>query len=133
MSRRQVRIAAIGAALALAALGLAGCQSQAATVSHNLSQEADSFKIERDVIFYNGITDKYILEVKGLCSVNATSIAKQAAVTCKIGADKYVKDFIGLSDNITYLVNQTTPSKSDPFAYKIIVKPTLPDFDIQTR
>ena len=124
-------IAAILAASALA-LMLTGC-TQASTVSSNLSNDADSFKIDRDIVFYNGITDKYIFEIKGLCSVDVTTVSKQAAVTCKTSKNgDYVKDFIGLSDNVTYLATQIKPSKSDPYAYKVIVKPTAPDLDIQT-
>jgi hypothetical protein len=128
MTTKKVLAGAIVATCGM--LALAGC-TQAQTASNNLSKDADSFKIQRDIVFYNGITDKYILEIKGLCSVDVTTVADQAAVTCKIGDDKYIKDFIGLSDNVTYVVNQTQPSKTDPYAYKIVVKPTAPDFDVQ--
>lgn len=127
---RKRRLVASTLAVLASGLVLAGC-TQAQTVSNNLSKDADSFKIARDIVFYNGITDQYILEIKGLCSVDVESVAHQAAVTCKIGQDRFIKDFIGLSDNVTYVVNQTAPSKSDPYAYKIIVKPTRPDFDVQ--
>lgn len=45
------------------ALFLASC-SDADTVSRNLSIEADYFKVERRVIFYNGITGEYMLTIE---------------------------------------------------------------------
>lgn len=47
---------------------LASC-SDADTVSRNLSIEADYFKVERRVIFYNGITGEYMLTIEGKCSL----------------------------------------------------------------
>jgi hypothetical protein len=120
------------AALALATL--AGCTSQADTVSDNLSREADSFKIHRQIVFYNGITDKYIAEIEGLCSLGNNDSAKQRTVTCKIGKDKYVKETFGLGDNAMVFSMQTEPVKTDPYRYKIIFKPEsiIPDIDLQT-
>jgi protein involved in sex pheromone biosynthesis len=40
---------------------LSACTSQADTVSHNISKAADSFEVQRRIIFFNGITDKYLL------------------------------------------------------------------------
>ena len=47
---------------------LAGCDD-ATTVSHNLSKAAQNFEVDRRVIFYNGITDTYMLTVEGRCAI----------------------------------------------------------------
>lgn len=52
--RKKLAAAAVAT---LAVIALAGC-SQADVASRNLSHDADSFKIERRIVFYNGITDK---------------------------------------------------------------------------
>jgi hypothetical protein len=52
-------------ALALA-VGLAGCSNDAQVASRNLSQAADNFEINRRIVFYNGITNDYILVIEGL-------------------------------------------------------------------
>lgn len=111
---------------------LTGC-SEADTVSQNLSKSADNFKVNRKVYFINGITDKYLLTVEGKCSLDASS-AKKVAVICKIGEDKYIKHYMGLSDNVTYVVEQTTAKYEDPFHYKIVFRPEsiVPDIDLQT-
>ena len=50
--------------------GLAGIFSDDADVaSRNLSKAADNFEILRRVVFMNGIIDRYMLEIIGLCSI----------------------------------------------------------------
>ena len=48
----------------MAITGLAGCSTEADTVSQNLSKSADSFEVQRRVVFFNGITDKYLLSIE---------------------------------------------------------------------
>lgn len=68
--------------------------SDADVASQNLSQAADNFEINRRIVFYNGITDSYMLTIEGLCSLgNADDRSKQLTVTCKVGADQYKKTF----------------------------------------
>nr|WP_231574970.1 hypothetical protein [Bacillus sp. B-jedd] len=111
---------------------LAGC-TEADTVSDNLSKSADSFEVQRRVVFLNGITDKYLLSVEGFCSINTES-AKKLSVTCKVGEKSYKKHYLGLSDNVTYFVEQLEPKTEDPFHYKVLFRPEsiVPDIDIQT-
>ena len=93
-------------ALAATVALLVGCEaSESDTVSHNLSKEADSFNVERRVVFFNGITDKYLLTIEGKCSIDASD-GKKLAVTCKVDEDEYKKHFLGLSDNVSYFVEQ---------------------------
>ena len=42
-------------------------------VSRNLSEEAANFQIPRRVVFYNGITNDYILSVEGICTTDLSS------------------------------------------------------------
>jgi hypothetical protein len=111
---------------------LAGCTSEADTVSENLSKSADSFEVQRRVIFVNGITDKYLLEIDGLCSI--TDEGNQLEVTCKVGEGLYKKHFLGLSDNVTYFVEQTDAKYEDAYHYKVLFRPEeiIPDIDLQT-
>lgn len=110
---------------------LTGC-TEADTASENLSKEADSFKVERRVVFFNGITDKYLLSIEGQCSIKDEK--KQLEVTCKTGKGKYKKHFLGLSDNVSYFVEQTDAKNVDPFHYKVVFRPEsiVPDIDLQT-
>ena len=82
------------------ALVLSACDSDADIASQNLSKAADMFEIERRVVFYNGITNDYILMVEGRCSLGNDRSSSQMTVTCKTGPDEYKKHFLGLSDNV---------------------------------
>lgn len=110
---------------------LAGC-TEADTVSHNLSKSADSFEVQRRVVFFNGITDKYLLTIEGKCSI--TDANGQLEVTCKVGEGTYKKHFLGLSDNVSYFVEQTDAKFEDAFHYKVLFRPEsiVPDIDLQT-
>ena len=102
---------------------LSGCQREADTVSYNLSKDADEFRVTRRVVFYNSITDTYILEMIGNISIKIDTAERQLEVTAKIGPDKYQKHFLGLSDNVTYTVEQIGTSDVNPYRYQMIFKP----------
>lgn len=115
---------------------LAGCvddPSEADVVSENLSKSADSFDVQRKVVFFNGITDKYLLSVEGLCSIDASS-AKKLSVTCKVGKNMYKKHFLGLSDNVSYFVEQTDAKYENKFHYKVVFRPEtiVPNIELET-
>lgn len=118
--------------IALVLMG-AGCQSDADVASYNLSQDADYFKVERRIVFYNGITGEYMLSVEGLCSLGNDRTATEISITCKTGADQYKKHFLGLSDNVTYFVEQVEAKTEDAYHYKVIFKPSviIPDIEIK--
>lgn len=110
----------------------AGC-TDADIVSQNLSKDADYFKIERRIVFYNGITGEYMLTIEGLCSLGNNDPSGQLTVTCKTGEDQYKKHFLGLSDNVTYFVEQVDSHKEDAYHYKVVFKPAsiIPDITIK--
>lgn len=117
--------------LAGTALGLAGC-NDADIASSNLSREADMFRVNRRIVFYNGITGEYMLTLEGLCSLGNHDGPKELTVTCKTGDEEFKKHFLGLSDNVTYFVEQIAPNKVSRYHYKVIFKPAaiIPDIDI---
>lgn len=112
---------------------LAAC-TEADTVNQNISKSADSFEVDRRIVFFNGITDKYLLSIEGTCSLNVDS-GNTLRVTCKVGHEQYKRHYLGLSDNVSYFVEQTDAIHVDPFHYRVIFRPEsiIPDIDIQTR
>lgn len=115
------------------AIVLISC-TDADIASSNLSKAADNFEINRRVVFYNGITDTYLLSIEGRCSLgNSDDRATQVTVTCKTGEDSYKKHFLGLSDNVTYFAEQLEPVKVDAYHYRVTFKPQaiLPDIDLK--
>lgn len=116
----------------VAGLALTGCSSKSDTVSHNLSKEADSYQVFRQIVVYNGITDKNILEVDGFCSLGNNDPSNEVSYTCKT-ADGYIKDIIEKSDNTFVYVHQLHPKNVSDTYFKVIVRPetVLPNVDFQ--
>ncbi|MEK5460924.1 hypothetical protein NST36_18975 [Bacillus sp. FSL R5-0293] len=112
---------------------MAGC-SEADVVSENISKSSDSFEVQRRIVFFNGITDKYLLTVEGLCALGNDDTDLRMTVTCKVGKDEYKKHYLGLSDNVSFFAEQLEPNKEDPFHYKILFRPQtiIPDIELQT-
>lgn len=120
------------AVLAFALVFTACNETDANVASYNLSQAAEQFEIERRVVFMNGITDEYMLEIIGRCSIEDQG--NQLEVTCKIGDEQYKKHFLGLSDNVTYFVEQLDVANVDVYHYRVIFKPEtiVPNIDLET-
>lgn len=114
-----------------------GCiaEREADVVSYNLSESADQFDVNRRVIFYNGITGEYILTIEGLASIETNTSYNRLEVTCKVGPNIYKKHFLGLSDNVTYFVEQLEASSSDPYHYRVTFRPQviIPDVKIDVK
>jgi len=109
-------------------LFISGCTA-ADVASHNLSKSADNFEVSRRIVFYNGITNDYILVIEGLCSFGNYDAEGELSVTCKVSPTEYKKHFLGLSDNVTYFSEQVEPSKTDIYHYRVYFRPEtiLPD------
>ena len=117
----------------LAVLMLCGC-TDADIASHNISKKSDYFEIPRRVVFYNGITNEYILEVEWYCSLQwwGASSPNEISIVCKDGAG-YKKHFLWLSDNVTYIVEQLDDVNVSVNHYKVIFKPEaiIPSIEIK--
>lgn len=116
--------------LIIALLALASCERDADVASRNLSTDAANFKIARRIVFYNGITDKYILEIQGLCAVEENG--KRLSVTCKVD-NKFKKHMLGTSDNVTWFAEQLDAANVSTQLYRVIFKPStiIPDIELR--
>lgn len=105
--------------------------TEASLASHNLSKAAEEFQITRRIVFFNGITDTYLLSVEGRCSLEHQR--SQLEVTCKIGQEQFKKHHLGLSDNVSYFSEQLKTVNVDTYHYKIIFRPSvmIPDVDVK--
>lgn len=123
------KIAIVG--MLLTPLALVGCVDDAHVVSRNVSKAADNFEINRRIVFYNGITNDYMLSIEGFCSQEHTS--NKLAVTCKVGSGVYKKHFLGLSNNVTYFSEQLESAGVSANHYRVTFKPTLIIPEIELR
>lgn len=118
----------------LLAFTLIACSSEADVASHNVSKAADQFEVDRRVVFFNGITDTYLLTIEGRCSLGNHDKAGQLTVTCKTAEKQYKKHFLGLSDNVSYFVEQLQPAEVGVYHYRVIFRPEsiVPNVDLET-
>lgn len=123
----------IASSLIVSSVFISGCADDADIASKNLSKAADNFEVMRRIVFYNGITNQYMLEIQGLCSLGSGTSSKSVTVTCKTGNREYKKHQLGLSDNVTYFSEQVESSNVSTHHYRVTFKPQtiLPDIDFR--
>ena len=128
--KKNKKFLALVLAAIIAVFALAACSTKADTVNHNLDKDAESFKVFRKIIFYNGITDKQMLEIQGFCSIEYGG--RKIDVTCKEG-EQYYRNTLTRSNNSFILSQQLQNSDVSDTRYKFIVRPgsLIPDVDVQ--
>lgn len=102
---------------AFAIVGLAGCQTEAQRVSYNLSQQADNFNIVRQLTVINCIEGDVLFQMTGKLSIEADSADNQLEIVVEDDGT-YVKHFVGLSDNVTYVVEDLNLGDNAVSKYK---------------
>lgn len=96
---------------------LMACQTEADKVNYNLTLEADNFNVVRQITVINCIEGDVIFQMSGKMSINADVADNQLEVTVEDNG-KYVKHFIGLSDNVTYVVEDLNLGANDVAKYR---------------
>lgn len=113
-------------------LAMAGC-NDAQIAAHNIKTAADNFEINRRIVFYNGITDTYMLSIEGLCSMDLNTTATAFNVICKTSPQNYKRHTLVLSDNTTAFVEQLESANVSAYHYRVTFKPQaiIPDIDFR--
>ena len=130
MSKNAIRNTGL-AAIIIATL--TGCSQPADVASENLSLAADNFEVERRIVFYNGITGDYILTIEGLCSKGNADTDKKVSFTCKVGPNAYKKHYLGVSDNVTWFMEQMEPNPASIYHYRVVFRPETIVPDVQIK
>lgn len=109
------------------------CEDDATIAARNVSKAADNFEINRRVVFYNGITDSYVLEIEGRCSMDLNGSGTAFNVICKTGPSEYKRHTLVLSDNTSAFVEQLDPATVSAYHYRVTFKPQsiIPDVDFR--
>lgn len=107
--------------------------NDADVASHNLSQDADNFKVLRKVTFINTVSDEVLYTVEGNFSISADTDDNQLEITAKTGEDKFQKHFLGLSPTTVYIVEQMEWQETNKYNFKITIKPSalVPELDVR--
>ena len=99
-----------------------GC-TQSERVSHNLSKEADSFNVIRELTVINAIQGDVLFTMIGKLSVKTTEDKLYVIVEDENG--NYQKHIIGLSDNITYVLEQKDFKNVENYKYTLNYNPKM--------
>lgn len=97
-------------------LSLGGC-NQAERVSRNLTKEADNFNVVRQLTVINCITGDTLFQMTGKMSITADTEDNQLEIIVEDDG-RYVKHFIGLSDNTTYVIEDLNLGENDVSNYR---------------
>lgn len=105
-------------------MGLAGC-TQAERASSNLSKEADNFNVVRQLTVINCIQGDVLFQMTGKMSIYSDNTDHQLEVTVQDENGLYQKHFIGLSDNVTYVVEQKKNIDVSNYRYTLNYNPKM--------
>ena len=111
-------------ALALATLLVTTGCTQADTVRHNITENADSFNVTRRITVFNTRTDKVLMQMTGVMSIKTDSGTKELNVLVKDG-ETYYKHLIYLNDDTTYVMEDVGGADVSRSAYEIHFLPEV--------
>ena len=111
-------------------LFVSGC-SASDTVNHNISKDADAFKVYRRITVTNARTDVIMLQAEGYMSLSNNE-ENELVVTVKTGEDEYIKDYIYLNEWTCYVMEQVEPSSADKYHYEFVFYPSqiIPEIEM---
>ena len=118
------KVFCVAALLASLCMVVAGC-SQSSRVSYNLSQEADNFNDIRQITVMNCIQGDVLFQMTGKMSITADTQDSQLEIIVEDENGEYKKHFIGLSDNVTYVVEDVTTNDVDQYQYTLNFNPKM--------
>jgi len=109
----------------MAVLALTGCDTEASRVSYNLSQQADNFNDIRQITVINCLQGDVLFQMTGKISITADTTDNQLEIIVEDENGEYKKHFIGLSDNVTYVVEDITTGDVDKYKYTLNFNPKM--------
>lgn len=104
---------------------LSGCSTEVDRVSYNISQQADNFNTARQITVINCLQGDVVFQMTGKMSIKADVADNQLEVTVEDEHGRYKKHFIGLSDNVTYVVEDITDGDVDKYKYTLNFNPKM--------
>lgn len=120
--RKKVLTAA--SMIAMAVMVFAGC-SQASRVSSNLSKEANNFNDVRQLTVINCLQGDTLFQMTGKMSIVADTGDNQLEIIVEEEDGTYKKHFVGLSDNVTYVVEDITAGDVSNYRYTLNFNPKM--------
>ena len=122
--RANKKVLVLSMLVVVLVLVFTGC-TQAERASYNLSKEADNFNDVRQLTVMNCIQGDVLFQMTGKMSINADSGDNQLEVIVEDENGEYKKHFIGLSDNVTYVVEDITTKDVSNYRYTLNFNPDM--------
>lgn len=113
---KKIKIICIALSVLLLSVLATGC-SEASRVSYNLSKQADNFNVVRQLTVINCIEGDVLFQMTGKLSITADTVDNQLEITVEDDGT-YVKHFVGLSDNVTYVVEDLNLGANEVNKYR---------------
>lgn len=102
---------------------MAGC-TQAQRVSTNVSKEADNFNVTRRFVAINARTDKPVMEIIGLMSIQQTGDG-DVDVIVEVAPGVYKKNWVHINEWVIYSVEDINGAYVDKYHYEINFLPEM--------
>ena len=99
------------------AVGITAC-SEASRVESNLTKEADNFNVVRQLSVINCLQGDVLFQMSGRMSITADVDDNQLEIIVENNDNTYVKHFVGLSDNVTYVIEDLNLGANDVNKYQ---------------
>lgn len=103
---------------------LTGCD-EASRVDYNITEEAENFNVYRRVTVINCLKGDVLFSMEGRMNIEADTQDNQLEIIVETEEGKYKKHFIGLSDNVTYTVEDISGSEVSKYHYEINYNPNM--------
>lgn len=114
---------------------MVGCETEADRVSYNLSQEADNFNVVRQLTVINCLQGDVLFQMTGKMSIKPDMGENQLEIIVENEDGTHTKHFVGLSDNVTYVVEQFGGEYVNKYKYTLRYNPKMwipiPDVEIE--
>ena len=94
-----------------------GCD-EASRVQYNLTKEADNFNLVRQLTVINCLQGDVLFQMTGKMSITADVEDNQLEIIVENEDGSYAKHFVGLSDNVTYTIEDLNLGANDVEKYK---------------
>lgn len=106
-------------------LSLSACGTEASKVSYNLSKQANNFNDVRQITVINCLQGDVLFQMTGKMSITADRADNQLEIVVEDENGEYKKHFIGLSDNVTYVVEDITAVDVSKYKYTLNFNPKM--------
>ena len=114
---------------------MVGCETEADRVSYNLSQEADNFNVVRQLTVINCLQGDVLFQMTGKMSIKPDMEENQLEIIVENEDGTHTKHLAGLSDNVTYVVEQISGEYVNKYKYTLVYNPRMwvpvPDIKIE--